>query len=49
MGTWKKHKISLEMLREAKDEKVKLDPKLEKYWLDLMIVLEKNRKKLFRN
>lgn len=47
--TWKKHKISLEMLREAKDKKVKLNSDLEKYWLDLMAVLEKNRKKLFQN
>ncbi len=47
--SWKKHGVQLEHLTEMKNDKVKLSPVIEKYWKELVEILDKNRKELFPN
>lgn len=45
--TWRKEKIVLKQLTDNKDEKVKISPIANKYWIALISILKKNEKKLF--
>jgi putative hydrolase of HD superfamily len=43
---WKKDQITLDMVKTSKKEKMK-DPRLQKYWNDLLKIFEKEEKNLF--
>ena len=47
--TWKKQKISLPDIVAYKGEKIKLSPILEKYWKELLEILERNKTELFND
>ena len=45
--SWKKYDVKLEHLLEKKNDKVKVSPVVEKYWKELVEILERNKKELF--
>lgn len=45
--TWKKEVIHLHQLTDHKDEKVKVSPIIDKYWKELVSILERNKNTLF--
>lgn len=45
--TWKKKNVSLSDIIAYKGEKIKMSPVLNKYWKELLEILERNKTKLF--
>ncbi|MBI4155952.1 MAG: HD domain-containing protein [Candidatus Zambryskibacteria bacterium] len=45
--SWKKYNVKLEHLTEKKNDKIKISPVIEKYWNELLEILERNQSTLF--
>ena len=45
--TWKTDGVTLGMLVEAKEDKIKVSPEVEKYWNEIKDLLKREEKKLF--
>jgi hypothetical protein len=45
--SWKRDNITLKMLKEKKASKMGISPVVEKYWNELVVLLENNKEELF--
>jgi hypothetical protein len=45
--TWNERNITLDMIKEKKDEKVQISPEVAKYWEEFIVLLEEKKDKLF--
>jgi len=46
--TWNERNITLDMIKEKKDDKVGISPEVAKYWKEFIALLEENKETLFK-